>query len=77
MVIEIIIVCIIRVTPIDNGCFIMIIDIDKIKFMEIIYIISGNSLFKILILEIKDRIFSFSDVLRGELFYSLQDYYFV
>jgi len=62
---EIKIVCSKRIHPNDNGWFKKIKIIENIQFKINIYInISGNSLTKILILEIKDEGFFFPEVLK-------------
>lgn len=62
---EIIIVWRRIVNPKERGCIRNIKIKDKIHLVIIIDSkISGNSLFKILILEIKDRIFLFPEVLK-------------
>lgn len=61
MIIEIIIVWIKRIIPIDRGWFMNKNDNDNVKFNDIIIDrISENSLNKILILEINDRMLIFS-----------------
>lgn len=61
----IIIVCIRRTIPIERGCFINMNIIVSVMFTERIYVISGGSLIKILILEINDGKFSPLDDFKG------------
>lgn len=67
-------VCLSKIEPNDSGCFINKNMRDRVMLTEIrSLMISRNSLIKILILEIRDGKYSFLDVFKGFLIFSLQD----